>query len=67
LWAQLGPDAGRPLQMNFMQGPGVFFTTFRTGAPGPDWGSQAEHADVIDAEVVEDDEHQGPPELHAPR
>ena len=29
LWAQLGPDAGRPLQMNFTQGPGVFFTTFR--------------------------------------
>jgi hypothetical protein len=67
LWAQLGPDAGRPLQMNFMQGPGVFFTTFRTGGPGPGWGSHVDDADVIDAEVVEDDERQGPPELHAPR
>ena len=67
LWAQLGPDAGRPLQMNFMQGPGVFFTTFRTGGPGPRWGSHVDDADVIDAEVVEDDERQGPPELHAPR
>ena len=67
LWAQLGPDAGRPLQVNFMQSPGVFFTTFRTGGPGPGWGSQGENSDIIDAEVVEDDEHQGPPELHAPR
>ena len=68
LWAQLGPDAGRPLQMNFMQGPGIFFTTFRTGGPDPSgWGPQAQDADVIDAEVVEDDERQGPPELHAPR
>jgi hypothetical protein len=67
LWEQLGPDAGRPLQVNFMQGPGVYFTTFRTGAPGPGRGSQAEDADIIDAEVVEDDEHHGPPELHAPR
>jgi hypothetical protein len=50
-----------------MQGPGVFFTTFRTGGPGPAWGPQAEDADIIDAEVVEDDEHHGPPELHAPR
>ncbi len=33
LWAQLGPDAGRPLQVQFTQGPGMFFTTFRsTGA-----------------------------------
>jgi len=60
LWAQLGPDAGRPLQVNFI-------TTFRTGGPGQGWGTQAEDADVIEAEVVEDDEHQGPPELHAPR
>ena len=71
LWEQLGPDAGRPLTMNFMQGgPGVFFTTFRTGDPGPaGWGADARGGDddVIDAEVVEDDEHHGPPELHAPR
>jgi hypothetical protein len=67
VWAQLGPDAGRPLQVNFMQGPGVFFTTFRAGGSGPEWSSGREDADIIDAEVVEDDEHQGPPELHAPR
>ena len=29
LWAQLGPDAGRPLQVQFTQGPGAFFATFR--------------------------------------
>jgi hypothetical protein len=39
LWAQLGPDAGRPLQVRFSQGPGGFFATFRgpgaaPGAPG---------------------------------
>ncbi len=76
LWAQLGPDAGRPLGVQFMQAPGAFFATF-TG-PGP-WGpgqrpgqpaapGRASYADdptIIDAEVVDDDEH-GPPELHAP-
>jgi hypothetical protein len=71
LWTQLGPDAGRPLVMNFFQGPGVYFSTFRTGAQGaPGWGGyeqQGDDGDVIDAEVVEDDEHHGPPELHAPR
>jgi hypothetical protein len=72
LWEQLGPDAARPLVMNFMQGgPGVFFTTFRTGgpAPGAGWGAdpRAGDDDIIDAEVVDDDEHHGPPELHAPR
>jgi hypothetical protein len=69
LWEQLGPDAGRPLMVNFMQGPGVFFTTFRTGDQGPaGWGPDAgSDGDVIDAEVVEDDEYHGPPELHAPR
>jgi hypothetical protein len=68
VWAQLGPDAGRPFMMNFMQGPGVYFTSFRTGSPGaPSWGAEAQgDDDVIDAEVVEDDEHHGPPELHAP-
>lgn len=76
LWAQLGPDAGRPLQVNFMQGgPGVFFTAFRTppGSPpgwGPPsattWASTSDDADVIDAEVVEDDDH-GPPQLNPPR
>ncbi len=73
LWAQLGPDAGRPLQVHFTQGPGAFFATFGTGAAGPaGWGGagptdSAHDADVIDAEVVEDDDDHGPPELHAPR
>ena len=78
LWEQLGPDAGRPLQFNFTQNPGVFFATFRQGgAGGPGgpggsggyggWGpGQApDDPNVIDAEVVDDDEHE-PPELHAP-
>jgi len=36
LWAELGPNAGRPLQVHFTQGPGTFFATFRSpaGAPG---------------------------------
>ncbi len=70
LWEQLGPHAGRPLQVNFTQGPGVFFTTFRSPGPGPTgWGPDtvAHHPDVIDVEVVEDDDDHGPPELHAPR
>ena len=69
LWAQLGPDAGRPLQVQFTRAPGMFFTTVRstgTAAPGP--GPAAAHErDVIDVEVVEDDGEQGPPELDAPR
>src|SRR5277367_312030 len=28
LWAQLGPDAGRPLSVQFMQAPGAFFASF---------------------------------------
>ena len=77
LWAQLGPDAGRPLQVQFTQGPGGFFATFRGpggapgGAPGPGgWGTSGGGATVrhdptvIDAEVVEDG--QDPPELSAP-
>ena len=80
LWGQLGPDAGRPLRVQFTQAPGAFFATFGGGAAGPTrggpagWGPPgAPHdgevidADVIDAEVVEDDEEHGPPELHAPR
>jgi hypothetical protein len=70
VWSQLGPDTGRPFTMNFMQGPGVYITSFRTGSPGaPGWGADAQDddGDVIDAEVVDDDEHHGPPELHAPR
>ena len=81
LWAQLGPNAGRPLQVHFTQGPGAFFATFRSpgaptgpGAPGGPggWGSQGGHATahddptIIDAEVVEDDDGSGPPELSAP-
>ncbi|HEY4376565.1 MAG TPA: hypothetical protein VGM93_05380 [Acidimicrobiales bacterium] len=89
LWAQLGPDAGRPLRINFSQAPGAFFASF-TGpggagpagfgsagpagwvpGAGPAAGSgRASYADdptIIDAEVVEDDDDHGPPELHAPR
>jgi hypothetical protein len=80
LWAELGPDAGRPLQVHFTQGPGTFFATFRSpgatgasggwGAPGG-WGppGAARQGDsIIDAEVVEDDDGDGasPPELSAP-
>jgi hypothetical protein len=73
LWARLGPNAGRPLVVNFSQGPGAFFATFHTGAPGADgpagWGAAPTTNDpnVIDVDVVEDDEDHGPPELHAPR
>ncbi len=65
LFAKLGPGAGRPLQVNFMQGPGMFFTTFRTGPQGGGPGTRPPSGpgDVIDAEVVDDDDP-GPPELH---
>jgi hypothetical protein len=71
LWGQLGPDAGRPLRVQFTQAPGAFFATFGGGPAGggpAGWGSPggSNNDDVIDAEVVEDDDH-GPPELHAPR
>ncbi|HUE06065.1 MAG TPA: hypothetical protein VMP41_01480 [Acidimicrobiales bacterium] len=72
MWARLGPEAGRPLIMNFTQGPGAFFTTFRTDAQGAGvpggWGSPPDGYDpnVIDVEVVDDDEEHGPPELRAP-
>ncbi len=79
-WAKLGPDAGRPFGVQFMQAPGAFFATFTgPGGAGPaGWGPgpgqaaagrRAPYADdpsIIDAEVVEDDDDHGPPELHAP-
>ncbi len=37
LWGQLGPDAGRPLRLQFTQfsqSPGAFFATFGGGGPG---------------------------------
>ncbi len=74
LWGQLGPDAGRPLRVQFTQAPGAFFDTFGSGAapaaPGANGRGPfgpARDGDVIDAEVVDDDEDHGPPELHAPR
>ena len=82
LWAQLGPDAGRPLRMQFTQAPGAFFATFTgPGGGGPSmWGQgqpqagdargagggPADDPNIIDAEVVEDDGDHGPPELHTP-
>ncbi len=69
MWAQLGPNAGNPLQVHFTQTPGAMFTFFRTGgAPGPGPGpggpppGDYDDPNVIDAEVVEEDDH-GPPEL----
>ncbi len=41
LYAQLGPEAGRPFRIDFSQGPGVFFTTLRTGPGGPPPGWSA--------------------------
>jgi hypothetical protein len=78
LWAQLGPDAGRPLRVQFTQSPGAFFAGFtapgdsrgqRQGQrpPGYSGGSFADDRDIIDAEVVQDEDDHGPPELHAPR
>lgn len=74
LWAELGPDAGRPLQVHFAQGPGAFFATFHTGGTAPPgWGPGNGRApapydpNVIDAEVVDDDDDHGPPELPASR
>jgi hypothetical protein len=78
LWAELGPDAGRPLSVQFTQftqSPGAFFASFNTppGWPtGQAQGSQrardVDDPNIIDAEVVEDDDDDhGPPELHAPR
>jgi hypothetical protein len=73
MWDRLGPDAGRPLIMNFTQGPGAFFATFRTDAQGAGapagWGNPSGQYDpnIIDVDVVDDDDEPGPPELHAPR
>ncbi len=85
LWAQLGPDAGRPLGVQFMQAPGAFFASFTgpmsggpagwgrapsgtgTGAAGAGAAGYADDPNIIDAEVVEDDDDHGPPELHTPR
>jgi hypothetical protein len=77
LWDALGPEAGRPLQINFGQGPGgagTFFTTFGNRGPGfgPGFGSGPESdpdpyssrrndPTIIDVEVVEDED--GPAEL----
>jgi hypothetical protein len=71
-WDELGPDAGRRLQVQFGQSANAFFgtvfTNFGTGDPGPGTGSGPadggpEHYDVIDVEEVDDD---GPPHLQRP-
>ena len=53
--------------VHFTQGPGAFFTTFRTEHPGgrrPGAGRRPPYdPNVIDVEVVEDDDEHGPPEL----
>ena len=53
------PNAGRPLQVHFTQGPGAFFATFRSDGGGPAGlgagGGAAPtpyDSDIIDAEVV---------------
>jgi hypothetical protein len=71
MWNALGPQAGRPLQFHMSQGPGGMFTFFSTGGvPQNQWEPRAragaDDGDVIDAEVVDDDDH-GPPELSPPR
>jgi hypothetical protein len=76
MWSEIGPPAANPLQMNFMQAPGAFFTTFRTGPGGPGgpggWRPTADPAahrppsddpNIIDAEVVEDEDGHEPPQL----
>jgi uncharacterized membrane protein len=72
LWNELGPDAGRRLQVNFGQGPNAFFgtvfTNFGTTTGGADPAGASPMAydpNIIDAEVVDDDE--GPIELQPPR
>jgi hypothetical protein len=71
LWKKLGPDAGRPVGFGFTQVPGAVFTVFQTGGMPPRGGPPTSPAyregDVIDAEVVDEDEDHGPPELPAPR
>jgi len=80
-WAELGPDAGQPLRVQFTQftqSPGAFFANFNPPAGWPNGqghgqghgnaaASQRDDPNIIDAEVVEDDDDHGPPELHAPR
>ncbi len=81
LWQQLGPAAGRPLGFSFTQGPGAVFTFFQTGGVPPQGfhaggapprggfqpSSTYDDGDVIDAEVIDEDEDHGPPELPAAR
>ncbi len=77
LWAEIGPNTGNPLGVQFSQAPGAFFATFRAGpgapgAPGPQQGNgygfdAGPYVDpnIIDAEVVEDEDE--PPQLPRPR
>ena len=69
LWRALGPEAGRPLQFAFGNGPGgagAFFTSFGgAGGPGGPFGNAPRNDQrndprndptIIDAEVVEDED-----------
>jgi hypothetical protein len=64
LWDSLGPQAGRPIQINFGQGPGgggAFFTNFRNfGSDGPP--PTYNDPNIIDVDVVDDDDD-GPAQL----
>jgi hypothetical protein len=70
LWDELGPAASRPIGFGFTQVPGAVFTVFGAGGMPPQGSPQPSpyrDGDIIDAEVVDEDEDHGPPELPAPR
>ena len=71
LWDALPPEAGRGMQVNFGAGPGAanaFFATFRGGpGAGPSYPPPSQYdPTIIDAEVVEDDDGDGPAQLRRP-
>jgi hypothetical protein len=74
LWDSLGPEAGQRFTVNFGQGPGganAFFTTMFGGQgfpPPPSSPPTSAPYDptITDVEVVDDDEGDGPAQLHRP-